>query len=213
MRCVEPPYIFFWSLRAVFSTGGDVIVVIGGDDNYKGNDEENREVISRWAKRKVASQFSEEYLDGRRSFIFSWNKHHRAIHEQALLHHFDPNKKGQKFEYNPPQRKERSKPATPPPARSKEITPDSSRKCYYSLVERQSKSKMPTKQESSLYPYEAVIDHEPRVDKEEHASTHPLDSTTRSSSISRDWENTAISRNPGARSKEIIPPQIIEIES
>ena len=84
------------------SAGGDVIVVVGGDDNYKGPDEENREFISRWAKRKVSSQFSEEYLDGRKSFIFSWHKQHRAIHGQALLHHFDPNKEGQKFEYQPP---------------------------------------------------------------------------------------------------------------
>ena len=50
-------------------------------------------------KRKVSSQFGEECLDGRKSFIFSWNKQHRVIHEQALRHHFDPNKKGQKFHY------------------------------------------------------------------------------------------------------------------
>ena len=40
-------------------------------------------------------------MDGRKSFIFSWNKKHRAIHEEALLHYFDPSKKGQKFEYHP----------------------------------------------------------------------------------------------------------------
>ena len=84
------------------STGGDVITVIGGDDNYKDDKEENQEVISSWAKRKVSSQFGREYLDGRKSFIFSWNKQHRAVHEQALLHYFDPNKKGIKFEYQPP---------------------------------------------------------------------------------------------------------------
>ena len=87
---------------AILSPGGDVIIVIGGDNKYKGEDEEERAVISRWAKRKVISQFGEEYLDGRKSFIFSWNKQHRAVHEQALLHHFDPNKKGQKFKYRPP---------------------------------------------------------------------------------------------------------------
>ena len=38
-------------------------------------------------------------MDGRESFVFSWNKKHRAIHEEALLHFFDPNKKGKKFEY------------------------------------------------------------------------------------------------------------------
>ena len=40
-------------------------------------------------------------MDGRKSFIFSWNKKHREIHEKALLHYFDPSKKGQKFEYQP----------------------------------------------------------------------------------------------------------------
>ena len=83
------------------STGGDVITVIGGDDNYKDDKEENQEVISSWVKRKVSSQFGREYLDGRKSFIFSWNKQHRDVHEQALLHYFDPNKKGLKFEYRP----------------------------------------------------------------------------------------------------------------
>ena len=90
--------IIFSSAR---STGGDVITVIGGDDNYKDDKEENQEVISSWAKRKVSSQFGREYLDGRKSFIFSWNKQHRDVHEQALLHYFDPNKKGLKFEYRP----------------------------------------------------------------------------------------------------------------
>ena len=103
------------------SAGGNVIVVIGGDDNYKGPDEENRELISRWAKRKVSSQFSEEYLDGRKSFIFSWNKQHRAIHGQALLHYFDPNKKGQKFEYQPPLLVQETSPESLPQATSTEF--------------------------------------------------------------------------------------------
>ena len=42
-------------------------------------------------------------MDGRKSFIFSWNKKHRLIHEEALRHYFDPTKKGQKFEYQPKQ--------------------------------------------------------------------------------------------------------------
>ncbi|XP_020605371.1 uncharacterized protein LOC110044205 [Orbicella faveolata] len=83
------------------TTGGRVLIVIGGDDQYKDEDEEERTVISRWARGKVASQFNEECLDGRRSFIFSWNKQHREIHEEALLHYFDPSKKGQKFEHQP----------------------------------------------------------------------------------------------------------------
>ena len=58
-------------------------------------------MISRWARRKVASQFREEYLDGRKSFIFSWSDRYRAIHVEALLHFLDTAKNGQKFEYVP----------------------------------------------------------------------------------------------------------------
>ena len=58
-------------------------------------------MISRWVKRKVSSQFKDEFLDGRKSFIFSWNKSYRKIHEEALLHYFDPSKRGQKFEWKP----------------------------------------------------------------------------------------------------------------
>ena len=78
------------------------MIVIGVDRYYQNEDEEARSVISRWAKRKVASQFREEYLDGRQSFIFSWNKKHRPIHEQAMRHFLDPSKRGFKFEYTPP---------------------------------------------------------------------------------------------------------------
>ena len=92
-------YRYDSTFESVLLSGGDVIIVIGGDNKYKGEDEEEREVISRWAKRKVSSQFGEECLDGRKSFIFSLNRQHRVIHEQALRHHFDPNKKGQKFHY------------------------------------------------------------------------------------------------------------------
>ena len=46
-----------------------VLIVIGGDDEYRqGEDEEEQFVISRWARRKVASQFDEDDLDGRKSF-------------------------------------------------------------------------------------------------------------------------------------------------
>ena len=91
--------------RFTFSHSDDkVLIVIGGDTYYKDDDEKDRSVISRWARRKVASQFNEEYLDGRKSFIFSWDKKHRPIHEEALRHYFDPSKKGLKFE---PQSKEK----------------------------------------------------------------------------------------------------------
>ena len=86
-------------IRLIISFWGDkVIIVIGGDDNYEDDGEGNRVVLSRWSKRKIFSQFNGEYLDGRKSFIFSWNTQHREIHEKALLHYFDSNKKGQKFE-------------------------------------------------------------------------------------------------------------------
>ena len=90
------PCLFF------FFSDNEVLIVIGGDNNYHDEDEEGRSVISRWAKRKVASQFGEEYLDGRQSFIFSWNEKHRLIHEEALRHYLDPEERGSKFEYTPP---------------------------------------------------------------------------------------------------------------
>ena len=79
-----------------------MLIVIGGDSYYKDENEEARSVISRWARRKVASQFREECLDGRQSFIFSWDEKHRMIHEDAMRHFLDPGKRGSKFEYTPP---------------------------------------------------------------------------------------------------------------
>ena len=79
-----------------------MLIVIGGDSYYRDENEEARSVISRWARRKVASQFSEEYTDGRQSFIFSWDEKHRMIHEEAMRHFLDPGKRGSKFEYTPP---------------------------------------------------------------------------------------------------------------
>jgi len=52
-------------------TGNKAIVVIGGDDNYKNAADEEEAVLSRWAKRQISSQFKEEVMDGRISFIFS----------------------------------------------------------------------------------------------------------------------------------------------
>ena len=81
-------------------TGGKVLIVIGGDDSYKDENEEDTAFISRWAKRKISSQFSEDLIDGRKSFIFSWNQEHREIHEEALVHFLDHRKRGEKFEYH-----------------------------------------------------------------------------------------------------------------
>ena len=82
------------------------MIIIGDDDEYRDKDEEEQVVISRWARRKVVSQFDGEYLDGSRSFTFSWNEAHREIHEEALKHYLDPSKKEQKFQYVPKPRAE-----------------------------------------------------------------------------------------------------------
>ena len=76
--------------------GNRAICVITGDRNHA--EEQGADaVLSHWARRQVSSQFSEEFLDGRKSFIFSWDKEHRAIHEEAILHYFDPSKKNKTF--------------------------------------------------------------------------------------------------------------------
>ena len=76
---------------------GRVLIIIDGDDNYKDSAEEQSMVLSLWARRKVSSQFNDEFTGGRKSFIFSWDKEHRPIHEEAMLHFFYPDKKGEKF--------------------------------------------------------------------------------------------------------------------
>ena len=116
------------------------MIVIGGDDNYKNEDEKDREFISRWARRKISSQFGEEFLNGSTSFVFSWDKKHREIHEKALLHFFDPRKKGQRFEYHPPQHQVVPKP-TPPSQREVDLSTTS--RPYHSVPERKSSFKGP----------------------------------------------------------------------
>ena len=74
-----------------------MIVVIGADDNYRDAAAEDTSLLSRWARRKVSSQFNEKFMDGSKGFIFSWNKAHRVIHEEALKHFLDPSKKDHKF--------------------------------------------------------------------------------------------------------------------
>ena len=114
------------------------MIVIGGDDNYKNEDEKNREFISRWARRKISSQFGEEFLNGSKSFVFSWDKKHREIHEKALLHFFDPRKKGQKFVYHPPQRQVVPKPTLPS---QEEVDLSTTLRPYHSVQEGQSSIK------------------------------------------------------------------------
>ncbi|XP_078602552.1 uncharacterized protein LOC144876770 [Branchiostoma floridae x Branchiostoma japonicum] len=62
---------------------GRIVVVIGGDDRYK-DGEQNKSVLSTWAYHKVAAQFDDTYLDGRRGFVFSWDERHNPVHEEAL---------------------------------------------------------------------------------------------------------------------------------
>ena len=57
-------------------------------------------------------------MDGRKSFIFSWDKKHRKIHEEALLHFFNPSRKGQKFEPPPPECRAPTKSVTQPQPRA-----------------------------------------------------------------------------------------------
>ena len=80
---------------------GNVLLVIGEDENYKDEDEQEKNFLSDWARKNISHQFRAEVVDGRKSFIFSWNKKHRPVHEEALLHYFDPSKKGHKFVYKP----------------------------------------------------------------------------------------------------------------
>ncbi|XP_031570343.1 uncharacterized protein LOC116304711 isoform X2 [Actinia tenebrosa] len=72
--------------------GDRVLIVIGGDDNYKDQEERDKSPLSRWAWRKISSQFTEDYVNGVRSFIFSWEEDHHPIHEEALEFYLDPKK-------------------------------------------------------------------------------------------------------------------------
>ena len=93
-----------------------MLIVIAGDDKYNDKDEEEQYFLSRWAGESAACrQFRSELQDGRRSFIFSWSKKHRPVHEEALLHFFDPSKKGQKFKNQP-------KPEPVPPSEELDMT-------------------------------------------------------------------------------------------
>ncbi|XP_022804624.1 uncharacterized protein LOC111341861 isoform X3 [Stylophora pistillata] len=147
------------------ATGGKVLIVIGEDNNYKDSDEKDRSVISRWSRGKVASQFGEEYLDGRQSFIFSWNKKHREIHEQALLHYFDPSKTGKKFEYQP-------KPK-PQPEQRLELTSEPLSRMEISLGDSREMllPKDIAKQEKPFIETEVAVERRQQEKKEEKGST------------------------------------------
>lgn len=59
------------------------------DEGYDNDeDEEEKQIISRSAASLIPLRT--ELMDGGGSFIFSWNKKHRPIHEEAMLHYFVP---------------------------------------------------------------------------------------------------------------------------
>nr|XP_058946161.1 uncharacterized protein LOC131774155 [Pocillopora verrucosa] len=90
------------ALKKQTGSGEKVFIVISGDKNYKSKSEEDQFFLSQWAKDNISPQFRTDLVDGRKSFIFSWNQKHRPIHEKALLHYFDPDKSGQKFTVSQP---------------------------------------------------------------------------------------------------------------
>ncbi|KAM7448071.1 hypothetical protein ABFA07_003809 [Porites harrisoni] len=77
----------------------NVLVVIGGDKKYANSEEKQNKFISQSAFSAIKTQLQMKFIDGRQSFIFSWDDSHRPIHEEALLHYFDPSRRGQKFEH------------------------------------------------------------------------------------------------------------------
>ncbi|XP_068685023.1 uncharacterized protein [Montipora foliosa] len=75
-----------------------LLIVIGGDEKYESKQEEEKEFISNCVLKKIGlPHFQRELWDGRKNFMFSWNKKHRPIHEEAMMHSLDPRKRGQKF--------------------------------------------------------------------------------------------------------------------
>ena len=87
-------------------------------------------------------------FNGRNSLIFTWNKQQRVIHEEDLLHHYDPNQRRQKVEDQPCRRMGQIEAKTPPPLRSIEVIPSFGR-CYSTLGERQYELKLPLNPKSS----------------------------------------------------------------
>ena len=63
-------YRYDFTFESVLLSGGDVIIIIGGDNKYKGEDEEEREVISRWAKRKIPHSLAKSVLMVERASYF-----------------------------------------------------------------------------------------------------------------------------------------------
>ncbi|XP_077984279.1 uncharacterized protein LOC144438926 [Glandiceps talaboti] len=64
----------------------DKVIVIIVDDKHYGD---KTELISRWAQHKIASQFSREYLSGKKGLVFSWNTKPEIHHKEALLKYME----------------------------------------------------------------------------------------------------------------------------
>ena len=70
-------------------------------------------------------------MDGTKGFIFSWDKKHRVIHEEALLHFLDSNKKGEKFVYE----KKTQAESLSPSVDQKQVCLLNKKRCYkYPLI-------------------------------------------------------------------------------
>ncbi|XP_035681613.1 uncharacterized protein LOC118419358 [Branchiostoma floridae] len=79
---------------------GRTLVVVGGDESSRAD----RKVVSDRIRYKVASQFDDEYLDGRRGFVFSWGENYYPVHEEAFnqyLHAIGSGEKGLKRAFAP----------------------------------------------------------------------------------------------------------------
>ena len=78
-----------------------MLIIIVKDERYENKEEEETQFISRWvAKTIINPQVRKEFVDGRKSFVFSWNEEHRPIHEEAMLHFLDPGNNGKAFNPN-----------------------------------------------------------------------------------------------------------------
>ena len=71
----------FLFLFSFFFTENKVLVVIAHDDNY---DDNSDTFISRWATRKIASQFQQDLLTGPNGYVFSLGDHPKRYHRKTL---------------------------------------------------------------------------------------------------------------------------------
>ena len=120
------------------------------------------------------------------------------------MHYFDPNKKGQKFQYQPPPRKQPPKPVTPHSARSRKPTSPLMR-CSSLQEEGKYDSKLLSRLKSSWHSEEGTTGLRGIEEEEQNKDRHF--SSTENRSTYSDRANTAPStRNQKDDSKEMFPP-------